>query len=114
MRNCFGGTQYERSLCFCNYIDSRGPNKYTRNWEDLDAYSKPVRGSIRGGPGRGGPRSLHGSRKTLDNDEEFPVLNSPQYKKHEGDKYNDDLNKFESPVTRSEVPGAIVDNLHTG
>ncbi|XP_042880054.1 protein CASC3-like isoform X3 [Penaeus japonicus] len=55
----------------------RGPNKYTRNWEDLDAYAKPTRGgTVRGGIGRGGNRSWTGSRKTLENDEEFPALNS--------------------------------------
>ncbi|XP_063610025.1 uncharacterized protein LOC134783947 isoform X1 [Penaeus indicus] len=55
----------------------RGPNKYTRNWEDLDAYAKPTRGgTVRGGIGRGGNRSWTGSRKTLENEEEFPALNS--------------------------------------
>ncbi|XP_012253652.2 protein CASC3 isoform X1 [Athalia rosae] len=43
----------------------RGPNKYTRNWEDEDAYGKP------GGPpavGRGG------ARKSNRGGEEFPAL----------------------------------------
>lgn len=47
------------------YLNSRGPNKYTRNWEDEDAYGKP------GGPpavGRGGPRKSNRSG------EEFPAL----------------------------------------
>ncbi|KAK8754561.1 hypothetical protein OTU49_016697 [Cherax quadricarinatus] len=92
----------------------RGPNKYTRNWEDLDAYAKPVRGAIRGGPGRGGSRSLTGSRKTLDNDEEFPALNSSQYKKHEDDKYIEECSKFESHSPREEPLGTIMDNLHAG
>lgn len=44
---------------------SRGPNKYTRNWEDEDAYNKAPPPSVRGG------------RKTKVNKtgEEFPPLN---------------------------------------
>ncbi|KAF2353977.1 Btz domain [Trinorchestia longiramus] len=48
----------------------RGPNKYTRNWEDLDAYSRPARG---GGPrgGRGGKQGPpHPDHKDID----FPTL----------------------------------------
>ena len=50
-------------------INSRGPNKYTRNWEDLDAYSKPTRG--RGLPGKS-PKG-RGSQRNL-SEEEFPAL----------------------------------------
>ncbi len=32
-----------------HYRYGRGPNKYTRNWEDENAYSKPGGGA--GGPG---------------------------------------------------------------
>ncbi|XP_071513263.1 uncharacterized protein btz isoform X2 [Panulirus ornatus] len=93
----------------------RGPNKYTRNWEDLDAYAKPVRGGgIRGGLGRGGPRSLAGSRKTLEN-EEFPALNSPQhYKKHEVNESNIEHIKPESQSPRQEPQRTNLENLHIG
>ncbi|KAJ9573526.1 hypothetical protein L9F63_009090, partial [Diploptera punctata] len=54
----------------------RGPNKYTRNWEDEDAYGKPqattqsTRGNRRGGR-RGGANQTRG----IDvNQEEFPPL----------------------------------------
>ncbi|KAL0103116.1 hypothetical protein PUN28_017446 [Cardiocondyla obscurior] len=40
----------------------RGPNKYTRNWEDEDAYGKTT-------PGRG-----NGGRRFHKNNEEFPAL----------------------------------------
>lgn len=40
----------------------RGPNKYTRNWEDEDAYGKTT-------PGRG-------SRRFQKNNEDFPALNN--------------------------------------
>lgn len=44
------------------YIFSRGPNKYTRNWEDEDAYGKTTT------PGRGNNRRFH------KNSEDFPAL----------------------------------------
>lgn len=44
---------------------SRGPNKYTRNWEDEDAYGKM--GST---PGRVNNRRFH------KNNEDFPTLGS--------------------------------------
>jgi len=40
---------------------SRGPNKYTRNWEDEDAYGKTT-------PGRTNTRRFHKSN------EDFPAL----------------------------------------
>ncbi|XP_069676047.1 protein CASC3-like isoform X2 [Periplaneta americana] len=55
----------------------RGPNKYTRNWEDEDAYSKPQVSatSARGGR-RGGRRGGNNQNRQLDSDqqEEFPPL----------------------------------------
>jgi len=42
---------------------SRGPNKYTRNWEDEDAYGKTT-------PGRGNTRRFH------KNNEDFPALSN--------------------------------------
>lgn len=39
---------------------SRGPNKYTRNWEDEDAYGKTT--------------SSRGNRRFHKNNEEFPAL----------------------------------------
>lgn len=44
------------------YIYSRGPNKYTRNWEDEDAYGKTTV------PGRGN------NRRFQKNNEDFPAL----------------------------------------
>lgn len=44
------------------YIFSRGPNKYTRNWEDEDAYGKTTT------PSRGNNRRFH------KNNEDFPAL----------------------------------------
>lgn len=48
----------------------RGPNKYTRSWEDVDAYSKPTRGRIlvRGGKVK--------DKKMLKTEEMFPLLTS--------------------------------------
>lgn len=43
------------------YFLSRGPNKYTRNWEDEDAYGKTT-------PGRGN------NRRFQKNNEDFPAL----------------------------------------
>lgn len=43
------------------YFLSRGPNKYTRNWEDEDAYGKTI-------PGRGN------NRRFQKNNEDFPAL----------------------------------------
>lgn len=43
------------------YFLSRGPNKYTRNWEDEDAYGKTI-------PGRGNNRRFN------KNNEDFPAL----------------------------------------
>jgi protein CASC3 len=46
----------------------RGPNKYTRNWEDEAAYqAKPTRGGVSGTPGGG-------RRKMEAGEEEFPPL----------------------------------------
>nr|CAD7450411.1 unnamed protein product [Timema bartmani] len=56
-------------LCF---VSSRGPNKYTRNWEDVEAYGKPVVVPSRGGLRRGGRGGRH-----PDSEEEFPPLVSP-------------------------------------
>ncbi|KAK7867023.1 hypothetical protein R5R35_005667 [Gryllus longicercus] len=58
----------------------RGPNKYTRNWEDEDAYGKSGGVVLRGSGvgrrgGRGGPRKPFGSQ-TGDSEEEFPPLNN--------------------------------------
>nr|CAD7449413.1 unnamed protein product [Timema bartmani] len=50
----------------------RGPNKYTRNWEDVEAYGKPVVVPSRGGLRRGGRGGRH-----PDSEEEFPPLVSP-------------------------------------
>lgn len=44
----------------CTFF-SRGPNKYTRNWEDEDAYGKTT-------PGRGN------NRRFYKNNEDFPAL----------------------------------------
>lgn len=44
----------------CTFL-SRGPNKYTRNWEDEDAYGKTT-------PGRGN------NRRFYKNNEDFPAL----------------------------------------
>ncbi|XP_046739129.1 trithorax group protein osa-like isoform X2 [Diprion similis] len=63
----------------------RGPNKYTRNWEDEDAYGKP------GGPpsvGRGG------TRKTNRSGEEFPALSG-------GNNKDDGSTTPEEPVISS-------------
>ncbi|XP_015524060.2 protein CASC3 isoform X1 [Neodiprion lecontei] len=63
----------------------RGPNKYTRNWEDEDAYGKP------GGPpsvGRGGVR------KTNRSGEEFPALSG-------GNNKDDRSTTPEEPVITS-------------
>lgn len=43
------------------YFLSRGPNKYTRNWEDEDAYGKTT-------PGRAN------NRRFQKNNEDFPAL----------------------------------------
>ena len=63
-------------LCCVFSLYRRGPNKYTRKWEDLDAYSRPARG---GTVGRGGPHELgrgRGGKRTNmeDREEEFPAL----------------------------------------
>lgn len=47
------------------FIFSRGPNKYTRNWEDEDAYSKPPATT----PKKSGKKPI--PSQTL---EEFPPL----------------------------------------
>ncbi|XP_064105264.1 LOW QUALITY PROTEIN: protein CASC3-like [Macrobrachium nipponense] len=95
----------------------RGPNKYTRNWEDLDAYAKPVRGgTVRGGgPGRGGNRSLAGSKKALYNNEEFPALNSTQ-QKYQGSEQDDHRSGAEHHSPKNDIQRApgdehlIIDN----
>ena len=57
-------------------FNRRGPNKYTRNWEDFDAYSKP---STRGGKREGGPTSVgrgRGGRRVgnINSEKEYPSL----------------------------------------
>jgi len=61
----------------------RGPNKYTRNWEDEDAYSKPsgVKGGTGGRPVAAGAPVANSNNKVLDNkdrlqQEDFPELPS--------------------------------------
>ncbi|XP_012526151.1 protein CASC3 isoform X3 [Monomorium pharaonis] len=57
----------------------RGPNKYTRNWEDEDAYGKTI-------PGRGNNRRFH------KNNEDFPAL---------GNSKQSTPSKVEEPVISS-------------
>lgn len=47
------------------YFHSRGPNKYTRNWEDEDAYGKT-----------GSTPSRTNNRRFQKNNEDFPTLGS--------------------------------------
>ncbi|RXG54037.1 Protein CASC3, partial [Armadillidium vulgare] len=56
----------------------RGPNKYTRNWEDVDAYSKPTRGKteIRRGKGRGRKKMDGSSTNFSSSGNEFSPLPS--------------------------------------
>ncbi|KAJ9598926.1 hypothetical protein L9F63_026538 [Diploptera punctata] len=69
----------------------RGPNKYTRNWEDEDSYAKPqattqsTRGSRRGGC-RGGANQT----RSIDvNQEEFPpLINNKQNLPIQGSVYS--------------------------
>ncbi|XP_066249330.1 protein CASC3 [Euwallacea similis] len=77
----------------------RGPNKYTRNWEDEDAYSKPPQSR----PTRGSrkPRQKLGgdSNENEENSEEFPPLGgrrnnrsaSPESNREEQDFKENDL-----------------------
>ena len=82
----------------------RGPNKYTRNWEDEDAYSKPVAGQKPRNPG---------SKDKSGNDqlEDFPALPS----RDENDKPNKSSIKSESlnselkPAVVRDVPRASAD-----
>lgn len=57
-------------LFFVCYNLSRGPNKYTRNWEDEDAYGK----SLGGGNNTASSSSSQKSRRSNKNGEEFPAL----------------------------------------
>ncbi|KAK4305515.1 hypothetical protein Pmani_022595 [Petrolisthes manimaculis] len=102
----------------------RGPNKYTRNWEDLDAYTKPVRGGGTPGSGvgmrgfRGGQRSLTGSRKTLESDEEFPALgqNRPGLVKQElpHPEHRDDSRKVETFVAKVDSQRMPTEPMYKG
>ncbi|KAK7017468.1 casc3/Barentsz eIF4AIII binding, partial [Halocaridina rubra] len=90
----------------------RGPNKYTRNWEDFDAYAKPARGGpVRGGIGRGGNRSLSGSKRALSNNEEFPALGSPQQQKHITEAL-EDLSISESQSPKSDLKKSVDDHYN--
>lgn len=53
-------------MFYIYYFFSRGPNKYTRNWEDEDAYGKT--GNT---PGRAG-----NTKRFQKNNEDFPTLGS--------------------------------------
>ncbi|KAJ8926082.1 hypothetical protein NQ315_009938 [Exocentrus adspersus] len=67
----------------------RGPNKYTRNWEDEDAYSKPATATR--------PKKLVRPKRTTD--EEFPPLvrtKSPEREK----PIENDAKPEEAPVQR--------------
>lgn len=67
---------------FSVVFNRRGPNKYDRNWEDENAYSKPTRGGARGGGPRGGGgrgrRSSSPGTEELEvqDEEQFPALSS--------------------------------------
>lgn len=69
-------TLLKNAFCFCR----RGPNKYTRNWEDEDAYNKPP--VIKKGPKKARSRvsnssdgeSQQGGRSESLNEE---IINSP-------------------------------------
>lgn len=56
----------------------RGPNKYDRNWEDENAYSKPTRGTRGGvrGAGRGKASSPGLEELEVQDEEQFPALSS--------------------------------------
>lgn len=68
------------------YLFRRGPNKYTRNWEDEDAYSKPqisalsTRGGRRGGRRGGTTQPQHCDSE---HQEEFPPLISNRQENNE-------------------------------
>lgn len=89
----------------------RGPNKYTRNWEDEEAYAgrgggEEGRGGGRGAAGgeRGGRGRGRGGRggKTIDGEreEEFPELG--------GEKRDQDQQPKTKPVSRREIGRAHV------
>lgn len=59
--------------CIC--VFSRGPNKYTRNWEDEDAYNKMPTGSTRGG-----------RKKRVGRGEDFPPLERNRNQSRSSDK----------------------------
>lgn len=50
-----------RHVTYITYFLSRGPNKYTRNWEDEDAYGKTTAGRV-------------SNRRFQKNNEDFPAL----------------------------------------
>lgn len=63
MEFCFSQILFSQFLCYIYfvYFFSRGPNKYTRNWEDEDAYGKTT-------PGRANNKRFN------KNNEDFPAL----------------------------------------
>lgn len=76
---------------FFIYIFRRGPNKYTRNWEDEDAYNKPA-------PAR--PKKPGRPKKTS---EEFPPLvrNKSASPNRENQQTETDFNTEETPKQNS-------------
>lgn len=96
-------------ICFFNFIIDlsvvhyilhcclfrRGPNKYTRNWEDEDAYSKPqvsalsARGGQRGRRREGTSQAQYGDSE---HQEEFPPLINNRQKNSENSSSSADQN----------------------
>ncbi|XP_018023050.1 protein PRRC2C [Hyalella azteca] len=85
----------------------RGPNKYTRNWEDLDAYSRPARGGA--AVARGGkPMPPHPDRK----DQDFPALGEPgdAGTAHRGSKANSESRESGTEVNMNQ--GGLQQEAH--
>ncbi|KAA0202532.1 hypothetical protein HAZT_HAZT000180 [Hyalella azteca] len=88
-------------------VDLRGPNKYTRNWEDLDAYSRPARGGA--AVARGGkPMPPHPDRK----DQDFPALGEPgdAGTAHRGSKANSESRESGTEVNMNQ--GGLQQEAH--
>lgn len=61
-------------------MNRRGPNKYTRNWEDEDAYSKPTNVSA---------KPVQRKSRTKPGQEEFPPLNPQEEDEEEHQQRSD-------------------------
>lgn len=68
-------------MYYIYYFFSRGPNKYTRNWEDEDAYSKPP-----------APRPKKPLRKPRSGDEFPPLAEKEDSKENAQEEQKENVN----------------------